>query len=96
MANHRFHLIPQCRYNIIKDRIKNKITTKKTRYSFDIYSIDKNLYYTHQLPMEDLYPQAVLVASGTRLDLVLDNDRLCFVDCHAAASKRNIPLTTVM
>ena len=95
MANHRFHLIEKNRCDHIKSRIKLKSTTHKTRYSFDIYSIDKNLYYTHQIPMKDLYPQAILIASETRMDLVLDDDRLCVVNCQAANRKVNIPLTII-
>lgn len=95
MAKHRFHLINKHRYNYISDNIKQKSTTHKSRYSFDIYSIDKNLYYTHQIPMKDIYPQAILVAEGTRIDLVLDKDRLCVVNCMSANTKSYIPVTIV-
>ena len=95
MTQHRFHLIPESRYRFIKDRIKKKTTTHKTRYKFDIYSVDKNLYYTHQIPMEDLYPNAILIATETQMDLVLDNNRLCVVNCISANSKSNIPLTII-
>ena len=95
MAQHRFHLIHKNRCDFLKGRLGKKTSTHKTRYKFDIYSIDKNLYYTHQIPIPTLYPQAILLATDTLVDIVLDDDRLCVVNCSSANSKTNIPLTII-
>lgn len=89
--------ISKSRYETILERAKEKCTTNKIRYSFDLYQKDGILgeyVFSHQIDLSNnTYYNYKLIAKDMRLDLGLDKDGLHIIHKDSARGRSKIPLT---
>ena len=77
------YYIKRERYNYIFERLKQKTTTHKTRYKFDLYLIDDNYFYGLEINMFD----DKIVQHKMLIDLECDEDGIYVVSVKSANSK---------
>lgn len=89
--------ISKSRYDTIIERVKEKCTTNKIRYSFDLYQVDGVLseyVFSHQIDLGDkTHYNYKLIAKDMRLDLGLDKNGLHVIHKFSARGRGLIPLT---
>ena len=89
--------ISKHRYETILERSREKITTHKIRYSFDLYQQDGLLgeyVFSHQIDLSNnTHYNFKLIAKDMRLDLGLDEDGLHIIHKDSARGRSKIPLT---
>lgn len=95
--NYSAFYISKNRYETILERVKEKCTTNKIRYSFDLYQVEGTLgeyVFSHQIDLSNnTYYNYKLIQKGMRLDLGLDKDGLHIIRSTSANTKVRMPLT---